>query len=119
MEESDAWLPLGDVALKTLRELYESKDRDPDCPWIFPGRSNQTKGKKIYSRRRVFERIRKRSALKRYMQKNPVVALKDALQAMKNENYKGGIHLKPKRFAGLLSGLRSKDGRPDGCDEAA
>jgi len=53
------------------------------------------------------------------MQKNPVVALKDALQAMKNENYKGGIHLKPKRFAGLLSGLRSKDGRPDGCDEAA
>ncbi len=85
MEESDAWLPLGDVALKTLRELYESKDRDPDCPWIFPGRSNQTKGKKIYSRRRVFERIRKRSALKRYMQKNPVVALKDALQAMKNE----------------------------------
>jgi hypothetical protein len=27
------------------------------------------------------------------MQKNPVVALKDALQAMKNENYKGGIHL--------------------------
>ena len=46
-----------------------------------------TKGEKIYSRRRMFERIKKRSALKRYMQKNPGVALKDALQAERNENY--------------------------------
>jgi hypothetical protein len=35
----------------------------------------------------MFERIKKRSALKRYMQKNPGVALKDALQAERNENY--------------------------------
>jgi site-specific recombinase XerC len=82
-EESDAWLPLGEVALQTLRELYESKDRDPACPWVFPGRSYQTKGKRIYSRRRMFERIKKRSALKRYMQKNPTVALKDALEAVR------------------------------------
>src|SRR5207244_11538667 len=108
----------GLVCTNSLK-LYESKGPDLYCRWIFPERSNQTKGQNIYSRRRVFERIRKRSALKRYMQKNPVVALKDALQAMKTENYRGGIHLKPKRFAGLLSGLRSKDGRPDGCDEAA
>jgi integrase len=94
-EESETWLPLGEVAFRTLRELYESKDRDPVCPWIFPGRSYQMKGKKIYSRRRMFERIKKRSALKRYMQKNPVT-LKDAVEALKKENYKGGIHLKPK-----------------------
>jgi hypothetical protein len=30
------------------------------------------------------------------MQKNPSVALKDALQAVRNEKYKDGIHLKPK-----------------------
>jgi len=95
-EESDSWLPLGDVALKTLRELCDGKDRDPACPWIFPGRSYQTKGQKIYSRRRMFERIKKRSALKRYMQKNPGVSAKDALRAVKNQKYQGGIHLKPK-----------------------
>jgi integrase len=95
-EESDNWLPLGDVVLNTLRELYESKDRDPACPWVFPGRSYQTKGRKIYSRRRMFEHIKKRSALKRYMQKNPGVSAKDALKAVGNEKYQGGIHLKPK-----------------------
>ena len=89
-------MPLGDVALKTLRELHESKDRDPACLWVFPGRSYQTKGKKIYSRRRMFEGIKKRSALERYMQKNPGVSVKDALQAVRNEKYQGGIHLKPK-----------------------
>jgi integrase len=95
-EESDNWLPLGDVALNTLRELHESKDRDPACLWVFPGRSYQTKGKKIYSRRRMFEGITKRSALKRYLQKNPGVSVKDALQAVRKEKYQGGIHLKPK-----------------------
>ena len=44
----------------------------------------------------MFERIKKRSALKRYMQKNPGVALKDALQMVRKEKYQGGIHLKPK-----------------------
>jgi integrase len=87
---------MGEVALKTLRELYEASDRDQACPWIFPGRSYQTKGQKIYSRRRMFERIKKRSALKRYMQKNPGVSATDALQAVRNENYKSGIKLKPK-----------------------
>jgi integrase len=95
-EESETWLPLGEVALKTLRELYESKERDAGCPWIFPGRSSQTKGKKIYSRRRMFERIKKRSALKRYMQKNPGAGLKDAIEAVRKDNYREGIHLKPK-----------------------
>ena len=40
-EESDSWLPLGDVALNTLRELYESKQRDPACLWVFPGGSEK------------------------------------------------------------------------------
>jgi hypothetical protein len=44
----------------------------------------------------MFERIKKRSVLKRYMQRNPSVALQDALQAVRNEKYKDGVHLKPK-----------------------
>jgi integrase len=58
-EESEAWLPVAPAALKTLRELYESEDRDQNSPYVFPGRSAQTKGKKIYSRRRIFERIQR------------------------------------------------------------
>ncbi|HEV8341587.1 MAG TPA: tyrosine-type recombinase/integrase [Candidatus Binatia bacterium] len=38
-DEAEAWLP---VALKTLRELYDSADRDKS-PYVFPGRSAQTK----------------------------------------------------------------------------
>ena len=54
-EDSDAWLPLAPVALYTLRELR--KQSDPNCLLVFPGRSYQTKGKKVYSRRHMFETI--------------------------------------------------------------
>jgi integrase/recombinase XerD len=57
-EESDQWLPLAPVALRTLEELRKQSDPDK-CPWVFPGRSYQTKGKKVYSRSYMFERIKK------------------------------------------------------------
>jgi integrase len=60
-EQSDAWLPLAPVAVDTLRALY--KVSDANCPWAFPGRSSQTKGKKIYARRRMFERIEKKTGI--------------------------------------------------------
>ena len=60
-EESDQWLPLAPVALRTLDELR--KQRTPGCAWVFPGRSHQTKGKKVYSRSYMFERIEKHTGI--------------------------------------------------------
>jgi integrase len=95
-EESEAWLPVAPAALKTLRELYDSKDRDPNSPYVFPGRSPQTKGKKIYSRRRLFERIQQVTAVKKYMRQHPELSYEQAIDACKKEGFKGGIHLAPK-----------------------
>ena len=74
--------------------LYESENRSPSSLCLFPGRSAQTKGKKIYSRRRVFERIRKVIAIKKYLRQHPEVTL--AVEACKKEGFKGAIHLAPK-----------------------
>jgi integrase len=95
-EESEVWLPLASAALKTLRALYDSEDRQLDCDYVFPGRSAQTKGKKIYSRRRIFERIQRVTAIKRYMQQHRGASYKEALEACKKEKFKSGIHVKPK-----------------------
>src|SRR5262249_36704291 len=46
-DESEAWLPVAPAVLKTLRDLYDSADRDPSSPYIFPGRASTTKGKKV------------------------------------------------------------------------
>jgi integrase len=94
--EAEVWLPVAPVALRTLRDLYESIDRDLNSPYVFPGRSPQTSGKKIYSRRRLFERIQRVTAVKKYLRQHPEVGYEDALEACKKENFKGGIHLAPK-----------------------
>jgi len=60
-EESKTWLPLAPVVLKTLAELRKVCTVND---LVFPGRSYQTRGKKIYSRRRMFERIKKKTGIK-------------------------------------------------------
>ena len=84
------------VALKTLRDLYESQDRDTISSFVFPGRSAQTRGKKIYSRRRMFERIQRVTAIKKYLRQHPEVSYEVAEQKCQQEGFKGGIHLAPK-----------------------
>jgi integrase len=95
-DEAEQWLPVAPVALKTLRELYESTDRDQSTTYVFPGRSAQTKGKKIYSRRRLFERIQRVTAVKKYMRQHPKTSYEQAMEACGKEGFKGGIHLAPK-----------------------
>jgi integrase len=95
-DEAEVWLPVAPVALKTLRDLYESKDRDLNSPYVFPGRSAQSKGKKIYSRRRMFERIQQVTAIKKYLRQHPGLSYQQALEATRKEGFKGGIHLAPK-----------------------
>ena len=95
-EESDAWLPVAPAVLRTLRELYESENRNPASPYVFPGRSAQTRGKKIYSRRRIFERIQRETAIKKYLRQHPEASREQAFEVCRKENFKGGIHLTPK-----------------------
>ena len=51
--ESDAYLPLAPSLIESLKRHKLSSTSD----YVFAGRSAQTKGKKIYSRRRLFEKI--------------------------------------------------------------
>jgi integrase len=61
-EDSNAWLPLAPVALRTLKELRKQSDPDK-CPWVFPGRSYQRKGQKVYSRRYMFESLERATGI--------------------------------------------------------
>jgi integrase len=95
-DKSEAWLPVAPTALRALRDLHESPDRDPNSPYVFPGRSAQMKGKKIYSRRRMFERIQQVTAIKKYLRQHPEQSYQQALEATRKDKFKGGIHLAPK-----------------------
>jgi len=64
-EESDAVFAIPPALFSELMELYRQRE---DSDFIFPGESAQTKGKKIYSRRRLFEKIR-RLVFERYGRK--------------------------------------------------
>ena len=92
-EESNVWLPLAPVAVEVLRGLKAIGDGNP---LVFPGRSSQTKGKKIYSRRRMFERIQRVTALAAYKRSHPTMSDVEILEACKKEKFQGGIKLIPK-----------------------
>jgi len=64
-EESDAVLSIPPALFGDLVQLYRQRE---DTEIIFPGQSAQTKNKKIYSRRRLFEKIR-RLVFERYGRK--------------------------------------------------
>ena len=53
-EESDAYMP---IAPALLHELSWLKENGRESEFVFPGHSRQTQGKKIYSRRKLFEKI--------------------------------------------------------------
>lgn len=68
-EESECYLPMSPALQDELKSYLAS--RSDDSPLLFPGRSTQTKGKKIYSRRRLFEKIQRATAFNAYMDKKP------------------------------------------------
>lgn len=61
-EDSLARLPLAPIVQRQLEVL--KRVSDPTCPWVFPGRSAQTEGKKIYRRTRMFEKIYRKTGIK-------------------------------------------------------
>jgi integrase len=92
-EESTAWIPLAPVLRDELLEFYKGSQGE----FIFPGRSFQTKGKKIYRRTRLFEKITRLTCLNAFMQKHPDVSPSLKLwKRLKAEGYPGGVRLKPK-----------------------
>jgi hypothetical protein len=62
-EESAAWIPLAPVLRDELLDFYQNR---PSDEFIFPGRSPKTKGKKIYNRRPLFEKITPAYILQRF-----------------------------------------------------
>jgi integrase len=60
-DESDEYLPLAPALIESLKK---HKATTGTSDFVFPGRSNRTKGKQIYSRRRMFERIQKLTGIK-------------------------------------------------------
>jgi integrase len=92
-EESAAWIPLAPVLRDELLNFYQNR---PSDEFIFPGRSYQTKGKKIYSRRRLFEKITRLTSFNAFMERNPGIPALKAWKKLKSEGYPGGVKLKPK-----------------------
>jgi integrase len=92
-EERAAWIPLAPVLRDELLDFFKSR---PSDEFIFPGRSHQTKGKKIYSRRRLFEKITRLTSFVPFMENNPDMRPLEAWKKLKSENYPGGVRLKPK-----------------------
>jgi integrase len=71
------------------------------CPskrWAFPSCAPHSKnfGQQTYHRERMFEAIRKKTALEAYRKSHPEVTAKEAYEAVKRENFRGGIKLVPK-----------------------
>jgi len=92
-EESAEIIPLAPV----LREqLLKHRERYPDSELIFSGRSYQTKDRKIYSRRRFFEKIQRMTAKVRHAQAHPEMTEWQVVKAVKAENYKGGVKITAK-----------------------
>src|SRR5215813_1008214 len=95
-EESECYLPMSPALQKELKSYLAT--RTDDSPFLFPGRSAQTKGKKIYSRRRLFEKIKRVTAFRAYMEKNPNTAPMTAWKDLKKQNYPGGVKLTTKEL---------------------
>jgi integrase len=95
-ENSECYLPMSPALQSELKSYLES--RTDESPFLFPGRSAQTKGKKIYSRRRLFEKIRRVTAFKVYMEKNPTSTPMKAWKELKRNDYPGGVKLTTKEL---------------------
>jgi len=91
-DDSDAYLPLAPALIESLKNHKATSTSE----YVFPGRSSQTKGKKIYSRRRMFERIQRVTALDSYLKEHPGMTREHALEACTAEKWRGGIKLAPK-----------------------
>ena len=95
-EESECYLPMSPALQDELKTYLAT--RTDDSPFLFPGRSVQTKGKKIYSRRRLFEKIRQVTAFNGYMEANPNTAPMKAWKELKKQDYPGGVKLTTKEL---------------------
>jgi len=95
-EESDCYLPMSPALQEELKSYLQS--RTDDSPYLFPGRSAKTKGKKIYSRRRLFEKIKRLTAFTAYMEKSPNTPPTTAWKELKKQNYAGGVKLTTKEL---------------------
>jgi integrase len=90
-EEAECYMPMSPALQDELKAYLAS--RTDDSPYLFPGRSAQTIGRKIYSRRRLFEKIRRVTAFNAYMERNPGTKPMAAWKELKAGGYPGGVRL--------------------------
>jgi integrase len=95
-EQSECYVPMSPALQAELKAHLAS--RTDDSEYLFPGRLAQTKGKKIYSRRRLFEKIKRVTAFKAYIEKNPKTPAMKAWKELKKQNYPGGVKLTTKEL---------------------
>jgi integrase len=95
-EESECYMPMSPALQAELKTYLAT--RTDDSPYLFPGRSHQTKGKKIYSRRRLFEKIRRVTAFNAYMEIHPNTPAIKAWKELKHQGYPGGVKLTTKEL---------------------
>jgi integrase len=95
-EGAECYMPMS-LPLQAELKAYLATRTD-DSPYLFPGRAFQTKGKKIYSRTWIFEKIRRYTALNAYMEKHPDADKVAAVKQLKVQGYPGGVKLKPKEL---------------------
>lgn len=107
--ESECYLPMSPALQQELKTYLAM--RTDTSPYLLPERSAQAKGKKIYSRRRLFEKIKRTTAF------NVCTATMKAWKELKKDNYPGGVKLSTKElrdyFATQVSahGERSEHGQ--------
>jgi integrase len=95
-EEAECYMPMSPALQDELKSYLAG--RTDDSPYLFPGRLAQTKGKKIYSRRRLFEKIKRVTAFKAYMEANPGTPAMKAWKELKRDHYPGGVKLTTKEL---------------------
>jgi integrase len=80
-DEANCYLPMSPALQGELKASIGSPT--DDLPYLFPGRSAQPRGKKIYSRPRLFEKIQRGRAFKAYIEKNPINDVHESLEGAK------------------------------------
>lgn len=88
--ESECYLPMSPALQQELKTYLAM--RTDTSPYLLPERSAQAKGKKIYSRRRLFEKIKRTTAF------NVCTATMKAWKELKKDNYPGGVKLSTKEL---------------------
>jgi len=96
--KTDDSLEIIPISQSHAENLLKWKEICPSERWVFPSCAPHSKnhGGKSYHRRRMFDTIRKKTAVAAYLNAHPSVTEAEAYEAAKVQKFSGGIKLVPK-----------------------